>query len=610
LNDGDDPYDAHDPDTHDHDSHDRSAHDHLAHDHGEHDGDVDFADPHAVRTRHDRDCTGDPEHDHPHDGDPLEPGAYDDSTAETGDRYATTNEPGGDTRPADRQDDQWGFPKEKRGMSTETKIGLALVVLLLGTFGFVVWKKMQHRDNVLATTYEEHDHAHDHGTASVQPVPPPTPAPAPAPTPAPAPVPVVLADAHDHAHGHAHDHPIAEPPKPEPVPADVLDDWANIEQTSRQTTPRNPPPMEPDPFGELDADRHPAHTATNTPPGRATVDFDDFAEFEAPREIPRQQPRANDLPEYEFEADLFPPREQPATQHAHRHDIPEPGRLEVVDLAAFGDPRVKPAAAEECPTTGTGNGQGFDFDARQKPVPQRTSQANDGWGDFTPPDQRPSRPQPAAADCPLDDGWGNPVPPRTGQNTGRQPSPADFCPVEPVPTHLPSDATQPAPNIAGGYPAGTRIYTVQNGDTYWTISRSQYGTAGYFSALAQYNVDRIPDPKRMRPGMKVVVPPAAALHTRYPKLCGNGTHTVAHQNTEPAGFFVGADGSPKYRIGETDTLSDIAHAHLGRASRWVQIYELNRVQLPRPETLRIGTVLDLPRDASSVRLVRTAGTYR
>jgi nucleoid-associated protein YgaU len=59
-----------------------------------------------------------------------------------------------------------------------------------------------------------------------------------------------------------------------------------------------------------------------------------------------------------------------------------------------------------------------------------------------------------------------------------------------------------------------------------------------------------------------------------------------------------------YRIQENDTLTDISLRHLGRSSRWIQIYELNRDNLANPNQLKIGTMLKLPGDASRVRIVR------
>ena len=58
-----------------------------------------------------------------------------------------------------------------------------------------------------------------------------------------------------------------------------------------------------------------------------------------------------------------------------------------------------------------------------------------------------------------------------------------------------------------------------------------------------------------------------------------------------------------YRVGSTDTLSSIARNHLGRSSRWVQIYQMNRDILKDGNTLSVGATLKLPGDASQVQVV-------
>jgi nucleoid-associated protein YgaU len=152
----------------------------------------------------------------------------------------------------------------------------------------------------------------------------------------------------------------------------------------------------------------------------------------------------------------------------------------------------------------------------------------------------------------------------------------------------------------------SETYVVQPQDNFWTISRKKYGTARYFRALAELNKAHVPDPTRMRPGVKVSTPPAEILETRFAQFLPQGTAVEVASGERPsgksgpAGFFTSADGKPMYRTGEKDTLSDIAAKHLGRASRWIQIYEMNRDMLATPNQLKIGTELALPGDASNV----------
>lgn len=142
------------------------------------------------------------------------------------------------------------------------------------------------------------------------------------------------------------------------------------------------------------------------------------------------------------------------------------------------------------------------------------------------------------------------------------------------------------------------ICEVRPNDNYWSISKRMYGTARYFSSLALYNQHRIADPKKLRPGMKVLIPHPQLLEQKYPELFKD----FRRKETQPAGFFLQSDASPAYRVGERETLSEISLKHLGRASRWIQIYRMNQDILKDPNKLKPGIVLALPDDATEVHL--------
>lgn len=142
------------------------------------------------------------------------------------------------------------------------------------------------------------------------------------------------------------------------------------------------------------------------------------------------------------------------------------------------------------------------------------------------------------------------------------------------------------------------VVTVRDGENYWSISRRVYGTSRYFSALALFNQHRIPDPKAMRPGMKVLVPPEETLEERYPQLFRD----QRPRQVLPAAFLTLDDGSPAYRVGNAETLSEIAERLLGRSSRWIEIYRMNQHILKDPNKLKPGTILSLPDDAVEVHV--------
>jgi LysM repeat protein len=203
---------------------------------------------------------------------------------------------------------------------------------------------------------------------------------------------------------------------------------------------------------------------------------------------------------------------------------------------------------------------------------------------------------PATGDDPFASG-------RSGRSTGS----AGSGTVEVSATHSSRLAASSGTVSAVGAATDTSdYYVVQPQDNFWTISRKKYGTSRYFLALAELNKARIPDPARMRPGMKVSTPTADLLEERYGQFLPAGTRVqvAAAEDTSaksaPTGFFVSADGTPKYRTSESDTLSDIAAKHLGRSSRWIQIFEMNRDKLASPNQLKVGTELSLPGDASNI----------
>ncbi len=141
---------------------------------------------------------------------------------------------------------------------------------------------------------------------------------------------------------------------------------------------------------------------------------------------------------------------------------------------------------------------------------------------------------------------------------------------------------------------------VQDGDNYTKISKRAYGSVKFFSALAVFNQHRIPEPKNMRPGMVVLVPEKEVLEERYPELFVDSQPKVA----ELPEFFLLEDGSPAYRVGERETISQIAERFLGRSSRWIEIYRLNQSVLKDPNKLKAGLILALPADAAEVNVVQ------
>lgn len=147
------------------------------------------------------------------------------------------------------------------------------------------------------------------------------------------------------------------------------------------------------------------------------------------------------------------------------------------------------------------------------------------------------------------------------------------------------------------------MHVVQTGDNFWGIAKQHYGSGKYFTALAAYNQSLIPDPRRIRPGMKVQVPSEVVLAQQFPQLVSGSSATpYAAPPSGPPGFSIDSHGHPQFRIAKGDTLSSIAEKHLGRASRWRQIFGMNMDQLTSADSLTTGMVLRLPSDATQIRM--------
>jgi len=262
--------------------------------------------------------------------------------------------------------------------------------------------------------------------------------------------------------------------------------------------------------------------------------------------------------------------------------------------------------------------------------PVQPTQQDDGFADWpgfdadSQSDQvAPSDPQEAGEQTPADPFAGNTFAASDLNDLELQPRSAPVSePTEPVASTWPMDigttqrTTEPTAAAGSKFsvtafqyqhdaPAGGgaeetwNVTEVRPGENYWTISRRVYGTSRYFSALALFNQNRIPDPKKMRQGMKILIPSEAKLESLYPQLFEN----QRPKRVLPAAFLTLEDGTPAYRVGASETLSEISQRFLGRSSRWIEIYRMNQHILKDPNKLKPGTVLALPNDAVQVHVI-------
>lgn len=144
-------------------------------------------------------------------------------------------------------------------------------------------------------------------------------------------------------------------------------------------------------------------------------------------------------------------------------------------------------------------------------------------------------------------------------------------------------------------------YTVQPGDTYWTVCEKAYGSGAYFKALYEINRKRHAEPgeaDQLAVGQVICVPDENVLRRKFPDLCPKQHQHVASAHQRLATVSTRLRGAGRvYTVVEGDTLFDIARYELGKSSRWGEIYDLNRDVLADDfDYLRPGLELILPDD--------------
>lgn len=160
-------------------------------------------------------------------------------------------------------------------------------------------------------------------------------------------------------------------------------------------------------------------------------------------------------------------------------------------------------------------------------------------------------------------------------------------------------------------------YEVQPNDSYWTISERLYGTGAYYKALAQHNRGSGECDDRLQPGGLILAPSLAELEKSYPDLCPKASRREAMQSqsqsrTSAVSTRGGSYGGRVYTVVEGDTLFNIARYELGKASRWAEIYDMNRDVLGKDfNYLTPGTKLSLPDGERPERTAQPpSGIYR
>jgi nucleoid-associated protein YgaU len=152
-------------------------------------------------------------------------------------------------------------------------------------------------------------------------------------------------------------------------------------------------------------------------------------------------------------------------------------------------------------------------------------------------------------------------------------------------------------------------YEVQPNDNYSTISKTLYGTSLYYKALADHNRGKFANEDRLQPGELISAPPVEELQKLYPDSCPKASRVETQQSRAA---LVSSRSSynrgRSYTVAEGDTLFNIARYELGKASRWAEIYDLNRDVLGKDfNYLTPGMKLVLPENEKADVLTSRPG---
>lgn len=153
-------------------------------------------------------------------------------------------------------------------------------------------------------------------------------------------------------------------------------------------------------------------------------------------------------------------------------------------------------------------------------------------------------------------------------------------------------------------------YQVQPNDSYWGISQKLYGSGAYFKALAEHNLRKVPRQDRLAVGEVISAPSVSELEKAYPDLCPKPSRRETVRNRASlTGARTPYVGGRIYVVEEGDTLFDIARYELGKASRWVEIHQLNRDLVgDDADYIAPGMRLVLPDDKPGERLTQRPGS--
>ena len=209
----------------------------------------------------------------------------------------------------------------------------------------------------------------------------------------------------------------------------------------------------------------------------------------------------------------------------------------------------------------------------------------------------------------------------TGPLTAPVESSTVASPVAPSPT-----VPMPTPTVGNDPAKVNKEHVIQPGDTFSGLAVKYFGHAKYADLIQNANPDR--DPRKLRPGMKIVIPPnpdaasgSAVVPSPVPSVTPSPAPSPLHTGAEPARMpdlsrMLSARRLPSpepaaaeraYTVKAGDNWEALSKRFMGTAN-WTELFEHNKERLKGDRrNLRPGLVIELPEGANLAAL-NTAST--
>ncbi len=155
--------------------------------------------------------------------------------------------------------------------------------------------------------------------------------------------------------------------------------------------------------------------------------------------------------------------------------------------------------------------------------------------------------------------------------------------------------------------ASTVRHTVAGGESLWVIAQRYYGDGGRWREIAKANPGEVGAGGVVQSGASLVIPGAPGSVNsdrvieagRLPYVPQTAARTMQKQSQPEQVTPSATDRSRVILVKAGDHLSSLARRHLGSDTRWPELFEANRDQLPDADSLRPGMKLVLPQTARS-----------